>query len=124
MEPTKQQLFLKWIDKIEKDNNWTDNQFALSAGLSHTVLSKARSQGMVPKWDACAALADAASMPREQVFRAAGLMKPNPSLSPIKEELLHWVDQMNDEDAADIVAMAEAKVRRKASGARGTVKKK
>lgn len=120
MEPkTQQQIFLDWVKEIETGKNWTDNQWATTAGLSHSVFSKARA-GILPRWDACVAMADAAGLPREQAFRAAGLMKPNPKLSPVKETLLHWVTQMDDTDVEDLNVMAEAKVKRKSNQASGT----
>lgn len=114
--------FLKWLNATEDKLGWTDYRFAKEAGISSSVLSRARSN-IPPKWDACAALADAAGVPREQVFRAAGLMKPDPKLSPLKEMLIEWLDQLPEEDAEELVAMAEAKLRRRAEKAKGTDKK-
>ena len=116
--------FLNWLDQIERKHGWTDYRFAKQAGISSSVLSRARS-GIPPKWDACAALADAAGIARAEVFRAAGLMKPDPKLSPIKELLLEWADKLTDDDAAELAALAEMKARRreeKKRNALGTTK--
>jgi hypothetical protein len=111
-QQTQQRIFLTWVKEIENKKNWTDNQWATAAGLSHSIFSKARS-GILPRWDACAALADAADVPRDHAFRAAGLMKPDPTLSSAKELLIHWAKEMDD-DA----------VRRKATRSGNIVKKK
>jgi hypothetical protein len=122
-QQTQQRIFLTWVKEIENKKNWTDNQWATAAGLSHSIFSKARS-GILPRWDACAALADAADVPRDHAFRAAGLMKPDPTLSSAKELLIHWAKEMDDDTASDLAAMAEAAVRRKATRSGNIVKKK
>ena len=65
--------FITWLDQELGRRGWSDNQLAKRAGISHSVISKARS-GSLPKWEACEAIAGALRMPPETVFRAASLL--------------------------------------------------
>lgn len=87
------EAFLAWLDKQLAENHLTDTQLANKAGISHSVISKAR-KGTLPKWDACLAIAKALRVPEYEVFRVAGLL-PTPSGYDAQMEGLHWdVDQL------------------------------
>lgn len=66
-------LFIEWVDEVEIALGWTDNKWTTKAGISASVLSRAR-QGTIPKWDACLALANAANISPITAFRKAGLL--------------------------------------------------
>jgi transcriptional regulator with XRE-family HTH domain len=69
--------FITWLDEILVARNWSDNQLAKKAGISHSVISKARS-GILPKWGACESIAHALDISPVIIFRKAGLLPPGP----------------------------------------------
>lgn len=77
--------FIKWIDEIEAEKGWTDNKWTNAANLSASVLNNARNKGMIPKWDACKALAIAADKSPITAFRRAGLLGPGPDDKIIRQ---------------------------------------
>lgn len=78
--------FIQWLDNQLAENHLTDHQLAKKAGISHSVISKARN-GTLPKWEACVAIARALEVDPIEVFRAAGLVQPPPDLDPDFERL-------------------------------------
>lgn len=74
MTQQKKHPFIQWVDDVEKETGWSDNKWTTKANLSASVLSKARQHGVIPKWDACKALALAAKRSPVVAFRKAGLL--------------------------------------------------
>jgi len=68
-----QETFIAWLDEELSSRNWSDYRLAKEAGLSHSVISKARA-GTLPKWDACVAVSEAFGVYPTVVFREAGLL--------------------------------------------------
>jgi DNA-binding Xre family transcriptional regulator len=71
------QTFISWLDAILSEKNLNCQKLTQKAGISHTVISKARN-GKLPKWEACNALATALNVSPVEVFIAAGLLPDQP----------------------------------------------
>ena len=93
----KQREFIEWLDEMIATRNWSDNQLAKEAGISHSVISKARS-GVLPKWDACEAISAALNVSPVLVFRKAGLLPPGPSDEVAFEDWKYILDQLDPRD--------------------------
>jgi transcriptional regulator with XRE-family HTH domain len=104
--------FILWLDAQLSDRNWSDHQLARKAGISHSVISKAR-RGIPPKWDACAAIASALDLPPEVVFRQAGLLPPLPPAQGEIEEWRHLLAQLSPKDRYELLQIARLKLRLK-----------
>jgi transcriptional regulator with XRE-family HTH domain len=107
MEPMN---FVDWLDRELSLRGWNDHQLAQRAGISHSVMSKAR-RGTMPKWEACAAIAAALNLPAEVVFRQAGLL---PELGEEKSALLELrllLPQLSPRDRLELVQIARLKMR-------------
>jgi transcriptional regulator with XRE-family HTH domain len=89
MTQDKVEIFIKWLDSVLADNNLTDNQLAKKAKISHSVFSKVRNDGILPKWEACDKIAHALRIDAVEVFRAAGLIQSLPDLDTDFERLKH-----------------------------------
>ena len=83
-----QENFILWLDEELSSRNWSDYRLAKHAGISHSVLSKARS-GTLPKWDACLAIAKALGFNPVLIFEKAGLLPPT-------LEKMSWNDTKRD----------------------------
>lgn len=103
--------FIQWLDVQLRLNGWNDRQLALRAGLSHSVISKARS-GILPRWEACVALAAALDVPAELVFRQAGLLPPQEAECAEVEELRLLLPRLLEEDRRELVQIARLKAHR------------
>jgi transcriptional regulator with XRE-family HTH domain len=80
------QIFNLWLDAILLEKHLNCQKLAKRAGISHTVISKAR-HGKPPKWEACNALAIALNVHPIEVFMAAGLLPPQPGFDVEFERL-------------------------------------
>ena len=87
-----QPLFAEWLDEQLQPRNWSDYRLAKEAGVSHSVISKARA-GVPPRWEACYKIATALNVLPESVFRAAGLLPPSPTA--VLEELAFHYNQLS-----------------------------
>ena len=104
--------FVVWLDTQLSERNWSDHQLARKAGISHSVISKAR-RGISPKWDACAAIASALDLPPEVVFREAGLLPRLPPAQGEIEEWRHLLAQLPAKDRYELLQIARLKLRLK-----------
>lgn len=80
------QIFNHWLDAILAEKHLNCHELTKKAGISHTVISKAR-HGKLPKWEACNALALALKVHPVEVFLAAGLLPPQPEFDGEFERL-------------------------------------
>jgi len=100
--------FLAWLDEQESLRNWSDHEVAKHAGISHSVISRARS-GMPPKWDACLAIANALDTSPVLVFRKAGLLPPQPETDEQFEQILYEAAQLTPEEQKELLAFIHMK---------------
>jgi len=84
--------FIKWLDEQENLKGWTDNKLAVRAGISPSVLTRAR-QGSMPKWEACVAIASALNISPVIVFHKAGLISDDND--PWAENMNHRVSKLS-----------------------------
>ncbi|HAR45413.1 MAG TPA: hypothetical protein DCS05_04340 [Nitrospiraceae bacterium] len=90
------EVFISWLDGEEKKKNWTDYELAKSAGISHSVISRAR-QGILPKWEACEKIANAFGVPPILAYQKAGLLDTDPNTDPWVEEQKYKLKQIPPE---------------------------
>lgn len=101
--------FLTWLDQQLAQRGWSDHYLARRAGLSHSVLSKARN-GTPPRWEACEALARALDLPPETVFRQAGLLEPLPAEQADLEAWRYLLGRLSARDRYELLQIARMKV--------------
>jgi transcriptional regulator with XRE-family HTH domain len=98
--------FVIWLDEILTERNWSDNELAKRAGLSHSSISKARS-GILPQWEACKAIAHALGVNPILVFRKAGLLPPGPADDVRFEDWKELIPQLDPRDEAFLKQTAQ-----------------
>lgn len=101
--------FIDWLDRELSERGWNDHQLAQRAGISHSVISKAR-RGVMPRWEACAAIAGALNLPADLVFRQAGLLPLLPEDESLLAELRALLSQLTPRDRLELVQIARLKV--------------
>ncbi|MEW5873415.1 MAG: hypothetical protein AB1894_29410 [Chloroflexota bacterium] len=113
--------FLAWLDGELALRGWNDFQLSQQAGVSHSMLSRAR-RGALPGWDGCEAIASALDVPAELVFRLAGLLPELPDEDGGFEQWRYLLVQLSEEDRQELLQIARLKLerqeRRKARRAR------
>lgn len=101
--------FIQWLNQELSLRGWSDNQLARQAGISHSVISRARS-GILPKWEACEALATALGLPAEVVFRKAGLLPVEPTDDLRLEEWRHVLARLPEKERSELLRIAQLKI--------------
>ena len=104
--------FIEWVDEVEKATGWTDNKWTTKASLSASVLSKAR-QGIIPKWEACKALALAAKRSPIVAFRRAGLLPPGSDDDVAFSDWEFLLNQLSAAEQDELREIAERKIERR-----------
>lgn len=113
MTEEKTEKFLAWLDAEEKKRGWTDNKLSVTAKISSSVLSRARS-GVLPKWDACVAIAAALNVSEITVFRKAGLLSSHqPEDEVTFEDWKAIIGQMSPEDQQEMREVALIRIERR-----------
>lgn len=97
--------FIAWLDDELEERGWSDLQLAKRAGISHPVLSKARSGNQAIGWEACVKIARALDLPPTLVLEKAGLL-PESTADPELEELAYLFQQLPEADRQRILAIA------------------
>jgi transcriptional regulator with XRE-family HTH domain len=111
MSPDKTEKFIQWLDEQEQNRGWSDYRLAKEAGVNPSVLSKARS-GVIPKWDACIAIAQALRVSPITVFRAAGLL-PEGGDEASFTDYQYLLSQLTTEEQEEIRQIMEMKIERR-----------
>ena len=101
--------FIAWLDQELDERKLNDNQLARRAGISHSVLSRAR-MGLLPRWGACEALAEALDLPAETVFRKAGLLSPQMDDEVSLDEWRYVLRRLSERDRYELLRIARLKL--------------
>lgn len=108
--------FLPWLDEILRERGWTDYRLSKEAGISHSVLSRARA-GQSIGWDSAASIAMALSVRPEIVMAKIGLLPPPQDGRSIStDEIISLFSTLSNEDQEEILQIARLKVERKKRG--------
>jgi DNA-binding XRE family transcriptional regulator len=86
--------FMEWLDKQRKKRGWTRAKLARVAGVSPTIIYFIARGKRVPGSFLCNGLAKALNLPREEVYRAAGLLEPIYHPMEDVERGEHYLDLM------------------------------
>lgn len=73
-----------WLIEMMDERGWSQRELARRTDVSSTTVSNVITYQRLPTWEFCAAVARALSVPPEEVFALAGLMRPPPA--PVDEE--------------------------------------
>ena len=106
MNSERSEAFRAWLDKQLADNNLTENQLSVRAGLGHSTISKAR-KGTVPGYKTCISLAQALRISEIEVLRLAGHLPTPPDYDADREALIWECEQLSQ----PLVFMARTVVR-------------
>lgn len=101
--------FVEWLNGELAERGWSDYHLARLAGISHSVISKAR-RGSPPGWEACEAIAAAFGLPAELVFRRAGLLSTRLEQDPNLEEWKAILSQLPEKDRYELLQIARLKL--------------
>ncbi len=93
MNSERSEAFRAWLDKQLAENNLTENQLSVRAGLGHSTISKAR-KGTVPGYKTCVSLARALRVSEIEVLRVAGHLPTPPDYDPDREALIWECEQL------------------------------
>ena len=100
--------FFVWLDRRLDELGLNDNRLASKAGISNSVISKARS-GLQPiGFEACKKLAGPLGVTDEVILKLAGHLSADPAWSPERDEWNHLYDLVPDNRRDDILALARA----------------
>lgn len=99
--------FGDWLRDILVEQGITQAELARKSGVSDAHISRIIS-GYPPGKDACQKFAEALKMPREVIFRAAGLLLPRPELE--FEEWHYILSQLSERDRNDLLFLARARL--------------
>jgi transcriptional regulator with XRE-family HTH domain len=86
--------FIAWLDKQREKHGWTRAKLAKQAGISPTAIYLLARGQRNPGANLCNRLANALGLPREEVYRAAGLLQGKSHPGEDVERGEHYLDLM------------------------------
>ena len=98
--------FSVWLQQEIDTRGWNQAELHRKSGLSRTIISDVLSGKVSPGFDFCVAIGQAFHLPGDQVLRLAGLLPPVPARTEQHEQLLYLLNQMNEEQKADLLFYA------------------
>ena len=120
--PTK---FLDWLKTEMEKKGWGISETARRAGLTHTPLSYVVTNGEMPSFETCLALANAFNAPIENILRLANLL-PETDVDIDDEDLQKIIDaykHLSPEERGDIVAYVQMRYERASEKAQNNKRK-
>lgn len=102
--------FGDWLLNEMETRGFTQADLASRARVTQSAISHVISGRRKPGVELCNAIANAFRIPRETVFRAAGLLPPQPDYDPTLEELEHIFTQMTDAEKEEFLASGRLKI--------------
>jgi hypothetical protein len=111
MEYEMQEEFLKWLSEEGKKRGLhNDRRLCLAAGLSPSVISKARLDTQPIGWEACLKFAEALQVPESVVLVKAGhIPPPKPDWDSLTEELVDIFQRLSKKDKEELMFLARYK---------------
>jgi transcriptional regulator with XRE-family HTH domain len=113
VSPPTPESFFTWLEDMMAARDLNDRRLSMRAGISCSVLSKARTSAQPIGFEACLALAKALYVPATLVFQKAGLLPPAP-LPPSREvsEFEFLFAELPEADQEDLLMLARLKAQR------------
>lgn len=107
MRPVVDNGFGDWLRKILEEKGWSQSDLARAARRSRAAISSAMSgtRGIGPSL--ATSIAQALKLPREEVYRAAGLLPPMMTKSELIDRIIHEMDDLPPEDKEQVLAYIE-----------------
>jgi DNA-binding XRE family transcriptional regulator len=102
--------FITWLDKQAEKHRWTRAKLAKLAGVSPTAIYMIANGKREPGSYLCNGLAKALNLPREEVYRAAGLLQTTSHPSEEVERGEHYLDLMKPGTRKKALAYLESLV--------------
>ena len=112
LNPETLRKFITWLDGETSKRGLSDAQLAKKAGISHPVISKARSGIQPIGWEACVAIATALELPPDTVLIKAGLLPAKAEESPLNDEIIYLMGTLPLDDQTEILNIARMKLER------------
>lgn len=87
--------FRDWLLRVLEERGISQSELARRAGLSRAAISDIVSGRRGIGKNAATSIARALKLPPEEVFRAAGILPPNPKDDPWVKDMMHKLDQLH-----------------------------
>jgi transcriptional regulator with XRE-family HTH domain len=108
--------FFSWLDKRLDQLVISERELCRRAGLSHSVISKARSGIQPIGYEACIAIAGPLNEQPETVLRLAGHLPKQPDWNPKLDRLLGLFNRLSDDEQEEELETLQVRVERRKRG--------
>ena len=98
--------FGKWLLNELDKRGWSQNELGRRAGLTSGTISNVINGVRTPATDTLKAIASALKLPKETVFREAGILSSVPEQTKRLEALLHLFEAMTDRQKDLLISQA------------------
>lgn len=100
-----------WILNELSTRDWSQADLARRAGVSRAAISDVISGKRNIGKDLAQSIAEAFKLPLEDVYRAAGLLPPEPIETKLSRQITHLTTQLPPEEQQDILEFVKLRLR-------------
>ena len=98
--------FTEYVQSEMKKRGWSQADLSRQTGMTTGGVSMLLNQTRKPSPETLLTLSKAFQIPPESIFRAAGLLPPEPQLTEGTKMILYLFQQLSDEGKRDLISYA------------------
>ncbi|MDP1713929.1 MAG: helix-turn-helix transcriptional regulator [Anaerolineales bacterium] len=95
--------FAKWLENELETRNISQSELARQAGVTRGAINGILTGSKGPGIDLCKGIAQAFDLPPEIVFRAAGLLPPDTTVTELIQQITHLTNELPLQEQQDIL---------------------
>ena len=96
--------FAEWLTAELDEREWNQSELARRAGVSSAAISDVLSGRRQIGPDLATAIADALKIPQEDVFLAAGILRPKKDRNEIIEQIVHEIQDRTEAEQKEFLS--------------------
>ena len=100
-----------WLLNELRKRDWSQADLARRAGVSRTAISDIISGKRKIGRDLAVSISEAFKLPLEEVYRAAGLLPPEPAETKLARQITHITAQLPPEEQQGLLEFAKLRLR-------------
>jgi len=110
--------FVNWLDARLKEKGWSGSELSRRSGISQSAISLVLSGNRQPGVEFCEGVAKAFRIPKDDVYRMAGLLPSKPNADQTVSEITHIYHELDEDNQQDLLDYARLRLQKQERSAK------